>query len=184
MPGGEGAAGRPCQTGRGAKRIRRDRRRLGARHSGPALAHIPADPRILRRRGGGGELHEPELYGFRSGAVFTRLHGTLDRGDVVLVRPDDDSKVLIKRVVGLPGEEVYIDQRTGAVMIDGEELEEAYIQRRAPGGAAYRSIRSHWGKMNISCWGTTGRILRIPGTIGPVSSAQIKGEILVILRKG
>ncbi len=114
--------------------------------------------------------------------LFTRVHGTLDRGDVVLVRPDDD-RVLIKRVVGLPGEEVYIDQRTGAVMIDGEELEEAYIQ-----GSTRRSSIEEYpitlGEDEYFVLGDNRENSMDSRDYGPVSSGQIKGEILVILRKG
>lgn len=114
--------------------------------------------------------------------LFTRVHGTLDRGGVVLVRPDDD-RVLIKRVVGLPGEEVYIDQRTGAVMIDGEELEEAYIQ-----GSTRRSSIEEYpitlGEDEYFVLGDNRENSMDSRDYGPVSSGQIKGEILVILRKG
>lgn len=114
--------------------------------------------------------------------LFTRVHGTLDRGGVVLVRPDDD-RVLIKRVVGLPGEEVYIDQRTGAVMIDGEELEEAYIQ-----GSTRRSSIEEYpitlGEDEYFVLGDNREKSMDSRDYGPVSSGQIKGEILVILRKG
>lgn len=114
--------------------------------------------------------------------LFTRLHGMLERGDVVLVR-SDDSKVLIKRVVGLPGEEVYIDQRTGAVIIDGEELKEEYteaITRRS-------SIQEYpiiLGEDEYFVLGDNRENSTDSRDFGPVSSTQIKGEILVILRKG
>jgi signal peptidase I len=57
-----------------------------------------------------------------------RLHD-VNRGDlVVFERPEgeaSDIKDLIKRVVGLPGEEVVIQDN--AVWIDGERLEEGYL---------------------------------------------------------
>jgi len=48
------------------------------------------------------------------------------RGDIVAFRlPDDESQLLLKRIIGLPGETVEgID---GKVYINGEELEEPYI---------------------------------------------------------
>lgn len=48
------------------------------------------------------------------------------RGDVIVFRfPQDPSRDFIKRVVGLPGEEVEV--RAGAVYIDGRALDEPYI---------------------------------------------------------
>jgi signal peptidase I len=50
----------------------------------------------------------------------------LRHGDVIVFRSLDDSNTeLIKRVVGLPGEDVSIQQ--GKVMLNGEYLEEPYV---------------------------------------------------------
>ncbi len=58
-----------------------------------------------------------------------RLHEP-QRGDIIVFRdPRDSERKLIKRVIGLPGETLEIQQ--GQVSIDGAPLEEPYIQ--APG---------------------------------------------------
>jgi len=50
----------------------------------------------------------------------------IKRGDiVVLLFPDDPSKSYIKRVVGLPGEEVNIED--GKLYINGQQIEESYL---------------------------------------------------------
>jgi signal peptidase I len=49
------------------------------------------------------------------------------RGDVVVFRVDPDSDLLIKRVIGLPGDQVEI--RSGQVIINGAPLDEPYITR-------------------------------------------------------
>lgn len=51
------------------------------------------------------------------------------RGDVVAVRLAGGAAVLVKRVVGLPGERVAI--RGGTVFVDGRVLEEPYVRKRA-----------------------------------------------------
>ena len=59
--------------------------------------------------------------------VSYRFHGPR-RGDIVVLKsPQQDSELLIKRVVGLPGEAVEI--RQGRVYINGQELDEPYLER-------------------------------------------------------
>lgn len=51
-----------------------------------------------------------------------------ERGDVIVFRyPLDPSEYFIKRVIGLPGDMVEIDD--GRVFVNGNELEESYIPR-------------------------------------------------------
>ena len=48
------------------------------------------------------------------------LKSTPERGDVVIFHyPDDEEELYVKRVIGLPGEEVRIED--GKIYIDGEE---------------------------------------------------------------
>ncbi len=52
---------------------------------------------------------------------------SIERGDVVVFwYPKDPSKSFIKRVVGLPGEEVEV--RNGELTIDGREVREDYVK--------------------------------------------------------
>jgi signal peptidase I len=64
-------------------------------------------------------------------SVITYLHGEkqVERGDCVVFWSDEFGKRLVKRVVGLPGEEVSIDEE-GTVFIDGERLEEEYVENQ------------------------------------------------------
>jgi signal peptidase I len=60
--------------------------------------------------------------------LATKL-STLQRGEVVILKnPKDESKVFIKRVIGLPGEKVKL--QGGLVYINGKVLAEPYL---APG---------------------------------------------------
>jgi signal peptidase I len=52
--------------------------------------------------------------------------GHIERGDIVVFWfPNDPDKSYVKRVIGLPGEMVEI--RSGRVYIDGQELNEVYL---------------------------------------------------------
>jgi signal peptidase I len=63
--------------------------------------------------------------------VSYRFHGPR-RGDVIVLKsPRESSELLIKRVIGLPGEAVEI--RQGRVYINGQEWDEPYLER-SPGG--------------------------------------------------
>jgi signal peptidase I len=51
------------------------------------------------------------------------------RGDVVGIRFAGESVMLLKRIIGLPGETIQI--RRGVVFIDGEEFQEDYLKLQA-----------------------------------------------------
>lgn len=53
--------------------------------------------------------------------------GTPKRGDIVLVNVESEHKVLIKRVLGLPGELVRIEAGSSVVNINGVALDESYL---------------------------------------------------------
>src|SRR5262244_2374116 len=66
----------------------------------------------------------------------------INRGDIVVFwYPDDPSKSYIKRVVGLPGEEVMVEN--GKVLINGSPLDEPYMN------ADYRSSDSMPGPIHV-----------------------------------
>jgi len=70
---------------------------------------------------------EPTLYGHQR-LIIEKLSYRFtepDRGDIVVIRVDGFDELLIKRVVGLPGETLEI--RDGVVFIDGKALDEPYV---------------------------------------------------------
>jgi signal peptidase I len=57
------------------------------------------------------------------------LWGAPDRGDVIVFRaPLTPNRDFIKRIVGLPGDTVEIQETTGGVTVNGQPLTETYIQ--------------------------------------------------------
>jgi signal peptidase I len=58
--------------------------------------------------------------------VITRHIDRLERGQIVVFRyPQDVSKSFVKRIVGLPGEEIAV--RDGRVVINGLTIDEPYV---------------------------------------------------------
>ncbi|MBQ1237265.1 MAG: signal peptidase I [Oscillospiraceae bacterium] len=69
------------------------------------------------------------------GVIFcTHLHSlkNIERGDILVFESREEGKTLIKRLIGLPGELVEIDDK-GTVTIDGEVLEEDYVFHQMEG---------------------------------------------------
>jgi signal peptidase I len=54
----------------------------------------------------------------------TRRHGGWERGDVVAFRRGSNGDMLVKRIVGLPGE--VVELRDGRLFLDGKPLTETY----------------------------------------------------------
>lgn len=66
-----------------------------------------------------------------NGNIVTSLRGgSYERGDIVAFYYND--KILVKRIVGLPGEVIDIDE-DGSVSVDGEPLDEPYLDEKALG---------------------------------------------------
>ncbi len=93
--------------------------------------------------------------------------GDIHRGDMVVFRfPGDPSKLYIKRVIGLPGDIVEIEQ--GNVVVNGNRLDEDYVPEeyrdtqshpplKVPSGE-YFVLGDHRVSSNDSrSWGTVGR---------------------------
>ncbi|GAA0181330.1 signal peptidase I [Clostridium sediminicola] len=58
----------------------------------------------------------------------TKIYNTnkLKRGDIIFFKSDERQNELIKRLIGLPGEEILID-RSGTIYVNGELLNESYV---------------------------------------------------------
>lgn len=50
-----------------------------------------------------------------------------ERGDIIVFYSQELEKVLVKRLIGLPGDEIFIDEN-GVVYVNGIEIEEPYAK--------------------------------------------------------
>ena len=70
---------------------------------------------------------------------FVYHWGAVERGDVVVFKyPRDPSKSYIKRVIGLPGDKVQIDE--GRVYVNGVLLNESYVPQQYADERSYEEI--------------------------------------------
>ncbi|MFQ6101913.1 MAG: signal peptidase I [Anaerolineae bacterium] len=83
-----------------------------------------------------GQSMEPNLHSAQRVVVekvtYRFFHGPR-RGDIVVIDLPGQTELLIKRVVGLPGETIEV--RGGEVYVEGERLEEPWMVK--PGGGNY-----------------------------------------------
>lgn len=118
------------------------------------------------------DFHDGDL------VLYSRSSGTFQRNDTVLLEAEN-GQTQIKRIIGLPGEQVYIDRRTGTVMIDGRELEEDF-GTTLPG--TYLDYPLTLGTDEYFVLGDNREDSEDSRNYGPVSSSQIKGIIYMTLR--
>ena len=110
-----------------------------------------------------------------------RVHD-VERGDVIvfksdLLTDDGDQKLLIKRVIGLPGEEITI--RDGQVYIDGEALTEGYLKDGVTDG----DIDTVIPEGQYFCMGDN-RLVSIDSRkpeVGPIEKHRIVGKVFLKL---
>lgn len=80
---------------------------------------------IFRAAGVHGDSMQPTLQSGERLVLFSHFY-TPQRGDVVVINRYTEES-LIKRVIGVAGDRVRIDDATGLVYVNGERLNEPYI---------------------------------------------------------
>jgi signal peptidase I len=120
-----------------------------------------------------GQSMEPNLHSTQRVVVekvtYRFSHGPR-RGDIVVIDLPDQAEMLIKRVVGLPGETIEV--RGGKVYIDGEELSEHWAVN--PGGGSYG--RQTVPPLHIFVMGDNRGASNDSRSFGPVPIEHIVGR--------
>lgn len=73
-----------------------------------------------------GESMEQTLYN-NDRLVARKFMYTPERGDIVIVHSQNMNEVIVKRIIGMPNDTVEIDYKENAVYINGERLNESYV---------------------------------------------------------
>ena len=74
-----------------------------------------------------GSMEPTVQLGDRIVVLNSRFMGTLHRGDIVCFRaPYEEREIIIKRIVGLPGDHLHL--RSGTLILNGRETPERYVK--------------------------------------------------------
>lgn len=98
----------------------------------------------------------------------------ITRGDVVVFRRANAKEMLIKRVVGLPGDTVAVLR--GVVYVDGRTLPERYVTPGERGRRGFSQIRVPAGRYFVL--GDNRRISVDSRNFGPIAGTAIVGKLL------
>lgn len=101
--------------------------------------------------------------------VSYRMHSP-HRGDIVVLRVRPGDELLIKRIIGLPGDEVEIHD--GQVYVNGEALDEPYLNQNTRGNLAPRVVPP----LHVFVMGDNRRASNDSRSFGPVHLDNIVGR--------
>lgn len=101
-------------------------------------------------------------------ALRRKLHGELRRFDVVLCRYPNRKQLFVKRIVGLPGETICIDEE-GILQIDGAAVAEDFPRRKNLRAMTERIV----GEGEYFVLGDNRPASRDSRTVGPIPRDRI-----------
>ena len=104
-----------------------------------------------------------------------------DRQDVIVFRaPQEPDKDFIKRVIGLPGENVVVED--GSVVIDGQSIDDSYANHKAAFGDNFHDTREPFDvpEGEYFAMGDNRENSRDSRYWGSVPASHIKGKAMLV----
>ena len=128
-----------------------------------------------------GHSMEPTLYD-GSWTIIQRILYTPERGDIIVCRSNEEDKDIIKRVIAVGGDEVFVDP-FGDVYVNGELLDEPYLESHEP---LYKFTIMPVTVSEGCVWvlGDNRNNSRDSRDIGEIPNDQIIGKVVIKLTKG
>lgn len=117
-----------------------------------------------------------------SWTIIQRILYTPERGDIIVCRSNEKDKDIIKRVIAVGGDEVFVDPY-GDVYVNGELLDEPYLESHEP---LYKFTLMPVTVSEGCVWvlGDNRNNSRDSRDIGEIPNEQIIGKVVIKLTKG
>lgn len=120
-----------------------------------------------------GDSMEPTLHG-KEFVMYLRIGQTYERGDIVSVRIPS-GEYYVKRIIALEGD--TIDLRDGKVYLNGELLNEPYVQGETWERSGAIRYPFHLQKDQIFVMGDNREVSMDSRSFGVIGRGQIKGKL-------
>ncbi|WP_042160640.1 signal peptidase I [Paenibacillus gorillae] len=96
------------------------------------------------------------------------------RGDIVIIKGPESELRLVKRVIGIPGDE--IDVRDGAVYLNGELTHEPYVKGMTTTSSIQFPYKVEPGKLFVM--GDNREHSEDSRSLGPIAFSSIEGKVV------
>lgn len=87
-----------------------------------------------------GSSMNPTLYDSQR-LILTHFNYTPERGDIIVANSPGLNKTIIKRCIGVAGDDVLIDYATNSITVNGEKINEYYLDPQKP-----MELKSHFNE--------------------------------------
>lgn len=109
---------------------------------------------------------------------LTYFFSSPQRGDVIVFEyPRDHTQNYIKRIIGLPGDHVYVDSKTGQVSVNGTAINEPYVNNL---GNPYGEVTLVLGANQYFVLGDNRAYSSDSRDWGPVKRSEIIGKASLV----
>ncbi|MBQ5514076.1 MAG: signal peptidase I [Oscillospiraceae bacterium] len=115
-------------------------------------------------------------------AIILRICYTPKRGDIIVLKQPEDEKIIIKRVIAVGGDEVFVNPQ-GDVYVNSERIEEPYLINHEP---VYKYTLEPVEVSDGCVWvlGDNRNNSTDSRVIGEIPISNILGKVIFTITKG